>query len=33
VALILLFGPQAKTRRLVYETARKQRPVAGLPAV
>ena len=31
VALILLFGPQAKSRRLLYTADRKQRRVEGLP--
>jgi GxxExxY protein len=32
VGMILLFGPQARTKRLVYSSERKKRPVAGLPS-
>ena len=31
VALILLFGPQARVRRLAYAAERKRRPVEGIP--
>ena len=32
VGLILLFGPQARSKRLLYTADRKRRPVEGLPA-
>lgn len=31
IALILLFGPNARTRRLIYTNDRKQRPATDLP--
>jgi GxxExxY protein len=31
VAMVLLFGPQARAKRLIYTADRKQRQVEGLP--